>query len=481
MDEIRRLEQQINELQAQLRQQNSEAARMRQKLIDENRSALQSYQKDMRKALSEHDKETQAEYERLLRNYQRSLNEELNSELIKMDANYRKLLQSVQRSEAALRQKTAELERAIQEIKADVRKKNEGSSQEAKQYILNAASIFKNIEKKPHEKFMPKRLVIFYNAIKDGQQLFKAGLYEAAIAVAVSAKSGLERLGYTIDDKVDEWDQQCDLFFLKLSFLQSKIQQEVIDWESYIEQKDSEKKLRLIEMNYWSKGVFAEIFREYKRLETVAKEIRTQGKDAYLKQKNGVNTDELKECVRTIDKLDTNLTEMSEVYKSRYTASCERAEWGEAIIDFLSDEINLLWHDELTGYRQVSEENKGKKDFIEYVKMQFGDEFILEDTREWLKLVFENASENYIYVYILPTEADFQVTNKILLHIDYNGAEQELYSHDIYQHICEAIEYTEDNSGMVNYASDLNQLKYSNEQLFSETAKDIERQKRVKK
>lgn len=479
MDEIRRLEQEINSLQAQLRQQNSEAARARQRMIDDNKRALDNYQRDMHRALSEHDRDTQAEYERLLTRYQRSLSEDVQLELAQMDANYSRLVQDVQRSEAALLAKNQELEQAIQAIRSDVSRRNEGSSQEAKQYILDATASFKGVEQKPHEKFMPKRLVVFYNAIKDGQDLFRAGLYEAAIAVVISAKAGIERLGFNIDDKVDEWDKQYELFMYKLSYLQGKIQQELTDWQKYIGEtsnKPEERKIRLTEINYWSKGVFAEVFKEYKQLELIAKDIATKGKAAYLKQPDGLDTDQLKECIASIDKLEATWRTMIDLYKNRYSASCERAMWGESIIDFLMDEINLLWHEELTGFRDASEEDKVKTDFTEYVKMQFGDELVTEDTREWLRIVFENASENYIYIYILPVEAHSMVNNKIVLHIDYHGAEQEAYSKDIYQHICEAIEFTDDNTGLVNYASDINALKFSNEKLLSETAKDIERQ-----
>lgn len=479
MDEIRRLEQEINSLQAQLRQQNSEEARARQRMIDDNKRALDNYQRDMRRALSEHDRDTQAEYERLLTRYQRSLSEDVQLELAQMDANYSRLVQDVQRSEAALLAKNQELEQAIQAIRSDVSRRNEGSSQEAKQYILDATASFKGVEQKPHEKFMPKRLVVFYNAIKDGQDLFRAGLYEAAIAVAISAKAGIERLGFNIDDKVDEWDKQYELFMYKLSYLQGKIQQELTDWQKYIGEtsnKPEERKTRLTEINYWSKGVFAEVFKEYKQLELIAKDIATKGKAAYLKQPDGLDTDQLKECIASIDKLEAIWRTMIDLYKNRYSASCERAMWGESIIDFLMDEINLLWHEELTGFRDASEEDKVKTDFTEYVKMQFGDELVTEDTREWLRIVFENSSENYIYIYILPVEAHSMVNNKIVLHIDYHGAEQEAYSKDIYQHICEAIEFTDDNTGLVNYASDINALKFSNEKLLSETAKDIERQ-----
>lgn len=477
MDEIRRLEQEINSLQAQLRQQNSEAARARQRMIDDNKRALDNYQRDMRRALIEHDRDTQAEYERLLTRYQRSLSEDVQLELAQIDANYSRLVQDVQRSEAALLAKNQELEQAIQAIRSDVSRRNEGSSQEAKQYILDATASFKGVEQKPHEKFMPKRLVVFYNAIKDGQDLFRAGLYEAAIAVAISAKAGIERLGFNIDDKVDEWDKQYELFMYKLSYLQGKIQQELTDWQKYIGEtsnKPEERKTRLTEINYWSKGVFAEVFKEYKQLELIAKDIATKGKTAYLKQPDGLDTDQLKECIASIDKLEATWRTMIDLYKNRYSASCERAMWGESIIDFLMDEINLLWHEELTGFRDASEEDKVKTDFTEYVKIQFGDELVTEDTREWLRIVFENSSENYIYIYILPVEAHSMVNNKIVLHIDYHEAEQEAYSKDIYQHICEAIEFTDDNTGLVNYASDINALKFSNEKLLSETAKDIE-------
>ena len=127
MDEIRRLEQEINALQAQLRQQNAEAARARQRLIDDNRRNLESYQADMRRAIRDHDSDTQAEYERLLRQYQNSISSDVQIELAKMDADYNRLLSDVKRNEALLLQKNQELEQAIAAIRNDVNRRNEGS------------------------------------------------------------------------------------------------------------------------------------------------------------------------------------------------------------------------------------------------------------------------------------------------------------------------------------------------------------------
>ena len=120
MDEIRRLEQEISALQSQLRQQNTEAARVRQRLIDDNRRNLESYQADMRRAIRDHDSDTQTEYERLLRQYQSSISADVQVELAKMDADYNRLLNDVKRNEALLLQKNQELEQAIAAIRNDV-------------------------------------------------------------------------------------------------------------------------------------------------------------------------------------------------------------------------------------------------------------------------------------------------------------------------------------------------------------------------
>ena len=482
MDEIRRLEQEINALQAQLRQQNAEAARARQNLVADNRRQLDSYQADMRRAIRDHDSSTQAEYERLLSQYQSSISSDVEIELARMDANYRRLMDDVKRSEEMLLRKNQELEQAITAIRSDVSRKNEGSSQEAKAYLQNATGSFHEIEVKPHEKFTPNRLQIFFNAIKDGQQLYKAGLFEAATAVAISARSGLERLGYTIDDKVEEWDQQFDLFSMKLNYLQSKIQQELADWEAHTgnaSNGDAEMRMKnLIEINFWCRGEFAEIVQVAKKYQAYISAFNQSGRDAYLKQVDSPSVDDLKQFIEDVEKADRRLTELSGLYKLRYDASCERAEWGEEIIDFLTSEINLEWIEQLTGYKEADVDVIVSKDFMDYVKSKYGDPDMKQDPREWLKVVFDNSSGSRIFVYVLPLEASNNVVNRVILHIDYGGPEQEMYSRDIYQHICEAIQLVDNSEGIVNYAADVNELKVSENRSYSETGKDLERMKR---
>ena len=480
MDELKRLEREVRDLQNQLRWQNEQAERARQRMIDENRRNLEQYQSDMQRAIKEHDRTAQTEYERLLREYQYSLSEEAGRKLAEIDSDYNRLMNEVRRNEEALAQKNLELERAVQALRSDLHRREEGSSAKASEYLQNAVGEFREIEAKPHEKFTPKRLAIFYNSLKDGQQLFKAGLFEAATAVAISVKSGLERLGYNIDDKASEWDQQYDLLAMKLQYLRQRIRQELDDWKKYIGQTGDDansRKSRLIEINYWSRGEYAEVVKGSNRISGVINEVEKNGKAAYLKKPDGATTDDLKQFIQEIDSLNEKLTAMSGVYKERYTASCQRAEWGETIIDFFTDEINLRWIEEVSGFRTATGEGAASKEFLDYVQVQFGDASVREDSREWLKLVFDNSSGSTIYVYILPVEAKQKVRNRIILHIDYGGAEQAQYSRDIYAHICEAIQIGEEADETVSYTPDINELKVSTNRIYKETAADLEKAK----
>ena len=136
-----------------------------------------------------------------------------------------------------------------------------------------------------------------------------------------------------------------------------------------------------------------------------------------MKQPDSPSVDDLKKFIEEIGKTDQRLSELSELYKRRYAASCERSEWGEEIIDFLTTEINLEWLEHLTGFKEAAPEVLVSKDFLDFIKSQYGDLTITEDMREWLKIVFENSSENKIYVYILPLEAHGIVVNHIILHV----------------------------------------------------------------
>lgn len=366
------------------------------------------------------------------------LEREINTELSNIDKKYDVLLNDVKKKESLLNQKNREIEKAIKKIQTEFSKRSQGNSDEAAEYLRNADKVLRSVDEKPHEKFLPGRFEIFSNSMKDGRKLFRAGLFEAAAAVAVSAKSGLQRLSYNLDDKISEWEKAFNIFSDKLESLRKKINDEIS-----IFGKEINNNLRaeiIIEINFWSKGIFDEVLKTVKKHREIIKAFSQIGKDEFIKRLDSPTLEDLKNFTEEIDEADKKFSSIVNIYKERYFAACERSETGENIIDFMTSEINLKWLENLTGYKNPS--NDEAEDYVQYVKLH---KIFNQDFREWLRIVFENSSGDNIYVYVVPIETENgRVKNHVTVYIDYNGSENEIYSRDIYRHVQEAANLTEE-------------------------------------
>ena len=233
MDDIRSLENQIQQLQAELNRQNREMNSMRRKASQESQKRLNDYEKQMEKALKQHDKTAQKEYERLLKEYQKSLNSEVQEAQLQMNEEYRKLRKSVDDKEREWKEKNKQLEKMISDLKKDSNKKDQVGEKEAAKYMSEAGVAQMDVERKPHEKFFPRRINAFRTAISDASELNRRGLREAAIAIYISARSGLNRLGFDVDEKFSEWEAQYDIYRAKVKLLETKLNDEYSDWMKY--------------------------------------------------------------------------------------------------------------------------------------------------------------------------------------------------------------------------------------------------------
>lgn len=475
MSQVSELQNQITSLQNQLKYQKRQMDTMRKDLTEENRRKLQELRNEMAKSGT--DEQVRNQYKRLLSEYQQSMNKDVNNRFLDVNADYQRLVSETQKTEQELAGRTRQLEQLINELRTSVNKKEEGSIEEAHNSLTEAISTFKTIQAKPHEMFTPNRLRVYYNSIMDGQELYKSGLYEAAAAVGISAKTGLERLGFIIDDKIADWERHYEIFLSELEILTDKLKSEVIEWKKLIdtdfkgaELSKDEQLARLVEINFWSGGQYGNIFSETKRFMKNRKIIEQTGKEKYLKEnQQAITAEQLEKDTGKINSLEDELDTQCEFYKNSYKAACERFEWGEKLIEFLERDINLVFHDDRSNYRIADSEKLNQQNFRNYIKQQFGDETITEDVREWLELTFENSGGTYIYIYIVPIVKDVKVTNHIILYVDYDGTVQEDYTKDIYSHIAEAVgvQFPEE---VIDYVNDISQLRASTNKTIRETA-----------
>ncbi len=481
MDDIRQLEDQIRVLQNELQRQNAEAARMRQALADEQRRNLQAYEAQMRSGLNMHDRAVQEEYSRLLNEYRQSMDKELNERQLQMNADYRRLLEDTRRKEREWTEKNRQLENLTAELRKSTAGKNEVSGREAENYMFDAAETYKEINKKPHEKFFPNRIKTLYQALSEARALRRSGLNEASVAVAISARSGLNRLGFDVDEKFEEWERQYRIFKGKAELLNTQLTDELAEWYSFAlgRQKDikkmsvSEKRDAVKCVDHWSEGVYGNIRERIADYMAEISSAESLGLTEYLKTEGSLSLDDLEQAITAIDEMSAQYVNASAVYKERYNAACQRADWGESIIDYLTGELNLVWVENESNFRAASESVRESRDYRRYMEYQYGADYEKVDTREWLELVFFNAADTKIFLYIVPYEKGDHVENRLVLYIDYIGAENEEYSRRIYSHICECIKL-EDDDGIVSFTTDVGQLTANSDKTLRAAGRSIE-------
>ncbi len=479
--DLRTLERQINQLQRQVEQQKREADRIRQQLVADNRRQLDEYQAQMRTTLDAHDVSVQQEYERLLRQYQNSVDQEIQNEQLQMDMQYQNLLASTREKEQEWLEKSREMEELITQLRQSTENKAKVSKQEADKYMGESAALYKGVEGLPHDKFYPRRLNSFYTAMCEGHTLFKAGLFEATIAVAISARTGLSRLKFDTEEAYADWQRQYYLWKSRTGLLHLQLKDEIKAWFDVINgsgKPDKEQEKRIgIEINYWSQGEYGDLSNRIAEMGNEIGRVEKNGEVAYLKTIDSVDTEKIEEYIKELDQLSERFNHMKLVYKNRYKASCQRSEWGEIIIDYFVDELNLEWLEDIGGFRPVEGDKLEKIDYKQYMEMQYGSGYDLVDTRAWLEIIFENSMGTRIMLYIVPYEKNTDVENRFILYIDFEGAEDLDYARQIFNHIAEALEL-EDAEEIVTFTNNVSDLTLNPNLELRATGKLIE--KRIK-
>jgi hypothetical protein len=435
---------------------------------------------DLNARLQEYKRQTsqmRRQYEKSLREYQGEVDQKILDLRLREDEEYRKLTDALRAAEGEWAEKNGELERLIAELRRGRAEREQMDAAEALRSVEIALRACERVGKTPHELFFPKRLDLFGNAVKDAESLQKMGMNEAAAAISISTRFGVERLGYDVSDLRDEWEHRFSSFGEKIGALLNALKKELSAWalESGEKEavcdgtKDDEQNRLTIEVDYWSKGEFLKIKRRAEKYGQWIDGVKAAGVDRYLKTEGALGLDALNADILKADELSLALTKLSGLYKGRYRASCQREDWGTSLIDFMTGEIDLALIEGESGYRRASDEVLQSACFQDYVRQTYG-EGVTEDTREWLELAFENAMKTRIFVYIVPTEKagtekNGEVKNEVMLYTDHSGSRDGTFDREIYLHVLEALSFSED-EGVVHFAEDPDSLVCDRTDIF---------------
>jgi hypothetical protein len=384
MSDVRQMEAELQGLTERLRREQSEMDRLRRDMEREN-------QKNKNSAVQ------------TLNNLKRD-----------MEAQYRDLLRQTQDTRRELDERSRRLEKAAAKIKNEGAARERVSDEEAKKSIDLALRVYTEIDRTPHKLFFPGRLNIFHDAVNEAENLRKMGMNEAASAVSVSARFNIERLGIDVKDKQEEWESVFTTLREKTEVLRRVVEDERLEWTRFIGASldTARSRDRSAEIDYWSGGGYFALRRDLRAIEESIAPVMGMGLKAYLKNGAAMSVDAIAALIAEADKLRKRFDAMRNVYKIRYQASCQRAKWGESIVDFLIDEVDLIWLEGESGWDN-------------------------DDFRENITLVFKNSADTRVVVSVKPkdrleelaapvTSETQEALNLVLLYIDGDGDTKDL-------------------------------------------------------
>jgi hypothetical protein len=442
--------------------------KMRRDLEREQSRKLASAREELKRNLASHDRDAQRKYGEMLREYGENVKEDAMRIKLEMDAKYRELAAQTERYEREWKERLREMEFEARLHKSEASARERMSGDEAVRSIENAAKIYAAVDSTPHRLFYPNRINAFYGALKDAADLHRMGLHEAAAAISISVRSGVERFGYDVRDKQYEWARSFSVLKARVGAAHLRLGSELLEWVRCANPAETrqirkfspeEKRRAEIEMDYWSKGVYSKSRAEIDRLGSLIAHIIKVGPDSYLKRKDAVGTDELVRMLGRVNETEMALDELGDLCETRYEASCIRKQWGDKIIDFFEGEINFEWLPDESGWREADEETASGETFREYVKLAHPEETSAQDTREWLALAFHNRAGSKVFVCLIPEERGQSVINRVLLYVDHAGNDPD-FAREIYSHLMESLGVSEED-GVVALVEDISRVSMS--------------------
>ena len=320
MSDLAFQERELRRLRDEVARNRTEMDKMRRDLEQEQRRRLAAGRDELKRDLLEQDRVTRQKYDSLLRDYQNGVREDVMRARLETDAKYRELAAAVQRSEQEWKERSDRMAEEARQYRADAVKRERLSGEESARSIEEAAEVYSRVDATPHRFFFPNRMKAFFEALRDAVTLRKMGLHEAAAAISISARSGLERFGYDVRDKHGEWAGCFSLLKARVGSLHLRLEAELTEWARHVApqrtprvKEPNERRERAVELDYWSRGVYSEARRSVDELGSFIARVLKTGVDEYLKGESALGTDALKQSAEKASAIGSALDQLGEL------------------------------------------------------------------------------------------------------------------------------------------------------------------------
>lgn len=419
-EQIRNIEKKNKELEEKIKKYEKD-------FESRNNAKFDEFRRLMRLQFQEHNEKTRSEYESRLAKLKYDISSEIEGSEREILEQYDVIRKEMLKARREFEEENARLQRKIDSIAENDARVDEQQHKDAEEQLKEAYETLSEVDELPCETFYSGKLSIHNTTVESVKDLIKRKLYQAAIAVSISAKAAISIFGIDVKKQMELWEKEYRKFEGKVKSL-VKMRD---DWHSeWIEAEEDEnlsnKECADIDICFWTNNEYEKCKNKVEEWEKLINSISETGITKYLKGKEIIGFDQLMQMSVEADALADNQKLLYDLYSNCLAAYDERYIWADRIIKYLKEEKSFNFDSNSSGYDSIPAVQI-KKDYIrKYLKMYDLDGS--EDVRGMFRMFFDRNDGDGLKVEIgiIPIRIGCSsvVQNIVRFHVNLNDRSQ---------------------------------------------------------
>lgn len=316
----------------------AEDHRRRIRELERELTELSRRQEQERRSLESRNRVQLDQLRNEIRRIERTQTEQLRRAREEMAAEMQRQMEELRRSDAASQAQRQRLVRELQEVNrtleeeiADLRRqeiaRNDARRETAERLYRQAEEQARMVQETPHDFFCPGQLKICREHLASVQAMMRAGMFDAASAVADAAQTELEILAVNIWENQREWMQIYEVYRRIAADLRQTLAR--FEEES-VSTVYGTFRLTDEERAYWSGGNYQRVREEVFNAYQMTEGVESAGSvTAYLNQGGGLKGFQLTQRINGLHRLSERLTAAISCIHSERIYSDQRYQMAE--------------------------------------------------------------------------------------------------------------------------------------------------------
>jgi len=394
VEQIRTIEKKNKDLEEKIR--NIET------VLERNNSAkFNEFKSVMRRQLQENDANRRSEYESRLAELKFDISSEIDSSQREVMNQYDTLRKEILDARREFEEENARLKRYLDKIVKSDAEKDERRRVEAEKAIGEAHDCMLEVNELPCETFFRGKIQIHNETLANAKSLIKDKLYQAAIAVSVSAKAAISIFGIDVKKQVEAWERE----YKKLKERVDSIVKVRDAWYTeWIEMEDDpvlqNRQSADTDICFWTNNEYEKCKDKVEELENLVKTISEMGTTKYLKGKDPISFEQLSQKCIEADELMDKQKILFDLYANCLDAEAERFTWAKSIVKYLKEEKSFRYDKDASGCDSFVPSQINKDYIKRYLDMYKEDD--TSDIRGIYRLFFDREDGLKVEIGIIP-------------------------------------------------------------------------------